>query len=78
MGANLLSPERREPLAKLKDEFSFKQAKAALGRSADPTNKFLAECRQLGLIKRVARGRYRKVPQDATPSVDSVGIQGGV
>ena len=63
-GAGLLSPERREALAKLPDppdEFSFKDAKDALGRSDDPTNKFLAECRHLGLVEKLGRGRYRKV-----------------
>ena len=60
-GAGWLSPERRAALAKLPDEFSFKQAKEALGRSDDPTNKFLRECRQLGQVEKVARGRYRKL-----------------
>lgn len=60
-GAGLLSPERRAALEKLPSEFSFKEAKAALGRSDDPTNKFLAECRQLGLVEKRGRGLYRKV-----------------
>jgi hypothetical protein len=64
-GANLLSPERREALEKLPREFSFKEAKAALDRSDDPTNKFLGECRQLGLVEKVARGHYRKLSPDA-------------
>jgi hypothetical protein len=60
-GAGWLSQERREALAKLPNEFSFKQAKEALGRSDDPTNKFLRECRHLGQVEKVARGRYRKL-----------------
>jgi AAA domain-containing protein len=60
-GAGWLSPERRAALAKLPDEFSFKEAKKALGRSDDPTNKFLRECRQLGLVEKVIRGRYKKL-----------------
>jgi hypothetical protein len=60
-GAGWLSVERQAALAKLADEFSFKQAKEALGRSDDPTNKFLRECSQLGLVEKVARGRYKKL-----------------
>ncbi len=64
-GVLLLSPERRAALERLPPEFSFKDAKAALARSDDPTNKFLAECRQLGLVKKVAKGVYRRVSPDA-------------
>lgn len=63
-GASLLSPERQAALAKLPNapaEFSFKQAKNALGRSDDPTNKFLVECRQHELVEKLGRGRYRKL-----------------
>ena len=55
-GAALLSPERCAALEKLPAEFSFKEARLALGRTADPTNKFLNESRQLGLIEKLAEG----------------------
>lgn len=64
-GADLLSPERRAALEKLPDEFSFKEAKTVLDRSADPTNKFLACCKHLGLVEKLGRGRHRKL----SPSV---------
>jgi AAA domain-containing protein len=60
-GAALLTQERREALEKLLPEFSFKEAKAALDRSDDPTMKFLRECVQLGVVEKIARGRYRKM-----------------
>jgi AAA domain-containing protein len=60
-GAAFLNPDRRAALEKLPVEFSTRQAKDALGRSDDPTNKFLTECKRLGLIEQVARGRWRKV-----------------
>jgi hypothetical protein len=68
-GAALLNAQRREALAKLAEEFSFKDAKRAYGRSDDPTNKFLKECKQLGLVVREKRGVYRKVlpPESALP-----------
>jgi hypothetical protein len=60
-GAALLSQHRREALEKLPPEFSFKKAKAALGRADDPTNKFLLQCMQLGVIEKVKKGHYRKL-----------------
>jgi hypothetical protein len=65
-GEALLSPERRSALEKLPAEFSFKEAKAALDRSDDPSNKFLAACRQLGVVEKLGRGRYRKLRPDAS------------
>jgi hypothetical protein len=63
-GVELLSLDRRQAWANLPTEFSFKEAKVTLGRSDDPTNKFLHECIQLELLEKVARGRYRKIPCD--------------
>jgi hypothetical protein len=65
-GTDLLSSERRKALEKLPPapiEFSFKEAKFALCRSDDPTNKFLGECRQVGLVEKVGKGRYRRMGQ---------------
>ena len=33
---------------------------AALNRSDDPTNKFLQECKQLGIVERIAKDNGRK------------------
>lgn len=59
-GPMLLDPERRKAFEKLPPDFSFKQAVSALGKTNNPTNRFLAECRQLGLIEKRGPGRYRK------------------
>jgi hypothetical protein len=64
-GAELLSQERREALEKLPPEFRFKQAKAALNRTDDPTNKFLRECIHLGLVTKIIKGWYRRTPTTA-------------
>jgi hypothetical protein len=61
-GAEHLSPGRRAAFQALKPTFSTKDAKAALNRTDDPTNKFLQECKQLGLIEKVAKGQWRKLP----------------
>jgi len=60
-GLAFLSSERREAFNKLSDDFTFKDAKAALNRSDNPTNKFLDECRQFRLIEKVSKGHYRKL-----------------
>jgi hypothetical protein len=67
-GVDLLSPERRQAWESLPAEFSFKEAKFKLGRSDDPTNKFLHECIQLELLEKSGRGRYRKIPTGVAPS----------
>jgi hypothetical protein len=61
-GVEHLSPERKEAFLKLLPDFSTKEAKAALNRSDDPTNKFLQECKNLGLIEKLAKGQWRKLP----------------
>ena len=77
-GAALLSADRKMALDKLPTEFSFKEAKNALDRTDDPTNKFLAKCRQLGLVERLARGRYRKTSQnEANPVAGSGPVVSG-
>lgn len=60
-GTTLLNPDRRKAFENLPGEFSFQQAKAALEKSNNPTNQFLEECRQFGLIEKVRRGHYRKL-----------------
>lgn len=60
-GEALLSPQRREALEKLQSEFSFKDAKGALGRADDPTNKFLRAAMQAEVVRKIGRGRYRKI-----------------
>jgi len=65
-GAALLDEEKRAVLGRLPGEFSTADVKAArrdqhLGDGNDPTNKFLAECKQLRIIARLARGHWRKV-----------------
>jgi AAA domain len=60
-GVALLSSQRREALEKLPNDFSFKEAKAALGRADDPTNKFLRAVMQADVVKKIGRGRYRKI-----------------
>jgi hypothetical protein len=71
-GVALLSSDRREALAKLSDQFSFKEAKLALGRSDDPTNKFLKECMHLGVVAKLGRGVYGKASpnQEASSGAD--------
>jgi hypothetical protein len=61
-GKEYLSPEKRAAFDKLPQDFATKDAKTALNRSDDPTNKFLGECKQLGLLQKVERGQWRKLP----------------
>ena len=60
-GVALLSPDRRAAFEKLPNNFRFKDAKAALKRSDAPTDNFLKECMQLGVIEKLPGG-YRKIP----------------
>jgi hypothetical protein len=66
-GIALLSPQRREALEKLPSEFSFKEAKAALDRGDASTANFLQASIQAGVLKKIRKGRYRRV----TPIVGS-------
>jgi hypothetical protein len=65
-GPGLLSKEKQPVFADLPEEFSTADAKTArskhkLGDANDPTNKFLAECKQLKIIENIGRGRWRKL-----------------
>lgn len=70
-GAALLNEERRAALDKLPNEFRFKEAKAALGKSDAPTDNFLKECQQLGLVTKVPRAGYHKTTAPTTISAAS-------
>lgn len=64
-GAGLLSPEKKAAFDRLPDDFCTADAKEArracgLGNGNDPTNKFLAECKQLRIIEKRGKGRWRK------------------
>lgn len=65
VGVELLAnAEQQASYLKLPDQFTFKDAKQAYGRSDDPTNKFLKKCEAAGLIEKLEkRGPYRKVLQ---------------
>jgi len=64
VGAAMLNPKHRDALAKLPDppiEFSFGEAKAALGEADNRTGEFLKACKQHGVVEKPGRGRYRKL-----------------
>lgn len=73
-GIALLNSERREALGRLQDQFSFKQAKAALGRSDDPTNKFLLAAMQAGVVSKLRRGWYQKVTDADATATRVIGV----
>lgn len=55
-GSNLLfDKEQEEALAKLPDKFKFKDAKQALGKADEATDKFLKKCIGLGLIRKIGK-----------------------
>jgi hypothetical protein len=60
-GIDLLSPERRTALAKLSEEFRYKEAKQALNRGDASTDNFLKECVQVGVVVKERKGHYRKI-----------------
>jgi hypothetical protein len=62
-GIGLLSKDRREVLDKLPNEFATGDARKALNRGDEATDNFLKECARLGLIDKVRRGRWKKLPQ---------------
>lgn len=60
----LLGNEGQEKaLSALPDAFSFKEAKLTYNRGNQATTDFLGKCIQLGLIRKLAKGRYEKVPR---------------
>jgi hypothetical protein len=55
-GTNLLfNKEQEEALAKLPDKFKFKDAKQALSKADEATDKFLKKCVGLGLIRKIGK-----------------------
>jgi AAA domain len=63
-GDDLLSPKQKDALTKLPNppvEFSFKDAKQALGDGDNRTGEFLRESKRLGLVEKLARNRYTKL-----------------
>lgn len=63
-GVGYLSESQRQALAKLPDspaEFSFKDAKEALGGADNRTGEFLNKGKQHGIIEKLGRNRYRKL-----------------
>lgn len=76
-GADFLSPKQKDALAKLPNppaEFSFKDAKQALGEGDNRTGEFLRDSKQLGLVEKLGRNRYRKL----TAAVPDAGQGNGV
>ncbi len=61
--AMLNDDNQRRAFHELPSEFTFTDARRALGRAPDPTNKFLRKCTALGLVKKTAHGRYQKTTE---------------
>jgi archaellum biogenesis ATPase FlaH len=69
-GVELLgNPDHIAAYAALPAEFTTAEAARILGRAADPTNKFLIKCIGLGIVKKMARGRYRKIQGERSRTV---------
>lgn len=52
--------DQETAFSNLPREFAFKEAKKVLGRTDDPTSKFLKKCVSLGLVRQIGRGRYER------------------
>ena len=64
-GVGVLDQQKRAVFQCLPEEFTTAEAKAVrrehhLGDGNDPTNKFLAECKQLRIVEKLGKGRWRK------------------
>lgn len=80
-GVDFLSPKHQEALARLPDpsrEFSFKEAKVALGEGDNRTGEFLSESRHLQLIEKLGKNRYRKIAAPATGAGYGDGVSGAL
>jgi len=61
-GAALLgNPDQERAFNSLGNEFHFTDAKSVYGRSDQPTTDFLKKAIAADLLRKVGRGRYRKV-----------------
>jgi AAA domain len=58
----LENKDQQTAFDKLPLAFSFKEAKAVYGRQDEATNSFLKKCALVGIVRKVAKGRYEKVP----------------
>lgn len=62
VGSELLFDDHRQKvLAQLPEQFKFKEAKSAYGRSDQPTMNFLRHCINLGLVEKLGRGCYERI-----------------
>jgi hypothetical protein len=57
------NPDQEIALRNLPPQFTFKEAKNALKRTDDPTNKFIKKCISLGLVRQTGRGRYQRADE---------------
>jgi hypothetical protein len=63
VGAELLfKPEQQATFARLGEVFSFGEAKRTYGRRDQATSDFLKKAERIGLIRKVGRGRFEKIP----------------
>lgn len=71
-GARLLfNPEQEKALENLPATFSFKDAKFFYGKGDSATDHFLKKSIDVGVVKKLGRGRYAKVPA----SMDHNGVK---
>jgi len=63
VGLELLgNADQQAAFTKLPEQFTFKEARQAYGRSDDPTNKWLKKCEAAGLIEKLEkRGHYQRL-----------------
>jgi hypothetical protein len=83
VGSELLFDEHRQrALASLSPQFTFKEAKVAYRRHDQATSNFLQRCVGLGVVRKVGRGRFERVPdqvcQDAGASGEVAYVPVGV
>ena len=61
-GVNLLdNPDQEAAFGRLPQQFTFKEAKSAYGKTDNPTTQWLKKCESTGLIRKTARGFYERV-----------------
>jgi hypothetical protein len=68
-GLELLPDEQQTKYHQLPDEFTFKEAKAIYGRQDEATKDVLIKCIRIGILRKVARGKYQKVKADGVSGV---------